>query len=169
MPGTVPDVFAKFTAKGGLIAVKDSKKLSVKAGDVIKALPEDADANKPEMLLTVKEVTKDGVRVTEPVNGNLFVLGHQVNDLRTVDYEAISMLNVSATQELHKTIEAQAAELKKLREEKDALVKELTATRDATKLQDTRIAAIEKALQAGSGGQSAIGSAAPKIKPARSK
>lgn len=169
MPGTVPDIFAKFTAKAGLISVKAPQKMEVKAGDVIKAFPEKPDPNKPELLLTVKEVTKDGVRVTEPVDGNLFVFGRQVSDLRTVDYEAIAMLNVSATQELHRTIEAQAAELKKLREENDALEKELGAARDANRQQDTRLAAIEKALQAGSGGQSTIGSAAPKLKPARSK
>ena len=86
---------------------------------------------------------KDGVRVTEPVDGNLFVFGRQVSDLRTVDYEAIAMLNVSATQELHKTIETQAAELKKLREENDALEKELGAARDANRQQDTRLAAID--------------------------
>ena len=169
MPGTVPDIFAKFTAKDGLISVKAPQKMEVKAGDVLKAFPEKPESNKPELLLTVKEVTKDGVRVTEPVDGNLFVFGRQVSDLRTVDYEAIAMLNVSATQELHKTIETQAAELKKLREENDALEKELTAARDDNKQQDTRLAAIEKALQAGSGGQSTIGSAAPKLKPARSK
>lgn len=169
MPGTVPDVFAKVTAKAGLISVKAPEKLSLKAGDVLKAFPEKPEPNKPELLLTVKEVTKDGVRVTEPVEGNLFVFGHQVNDLRTVDYEAIAMLNVSATQELHKTIETQAAELKKLREENDALEKELATARDANREQDTRLAAIEKALQAGGGGQSALGSPAPKLKPARSK
>ena len=36
----------------------------------------------------------------------LFVYGREVEDFRTVDYEAISMLNVSATQELLKRIEA---------------------------------------------------------------
>ncbi|MEN0050698.1 MAG: hypothetical protein AAF806_26770, partial [Bacteroidota bacterium] len=39
----------------------------------------------------------------------LFIYGRQVNDFHTVDYEAISMLNVSATQELAKENE----ELKK--------------------------------------------------------
>lgn len=34
----------------------------------------------------------------------VFVYGREVADLRSVDYDAISMLNVSATQELHRKI-----------------------------------------------------------------
>ena len=36
----------------------------------------------------------------------VFVFGREVNDFHTVDYEAISMLNVSATQELYKRLKA---------------------------------------------------------------
>ena len=35
----------------------------------------------------------------------MFVYGREVDDFRTVDYEAVSMLNVSATQELYKKIQ----------------------------------------------------------------
>ena len=40
--------------------------------------------------------------------------GKHVNDLLTVDYDAVSMLNVSATQELSKQIEQLKAENAKL-------------------------------------------------------
>ncbi len=36
---------------------------------------------------------------------HVFVFGREVNDFRTVDYEAIAMLNVSATQELARRLE----------------------------------------------------------------
>ena len=36
----------------------------------------------------------------------LFVYGREVDDFRIVDYDAIAMLNVSATQELHRRLEA---------------------------------------------------------------
>ncbi|MEM9259518.1 MAG: hypothetical protein AAGA62_07710, partial [Bacteroidota bacterium] len=36
---------------------------------------------------------------------SLFVYGREVDDFHTVDYEAISMLNVSATQEQQRRIE----------------------------------------------------------------
>ncbi len=44
-------------------------------------------------------------------NGDLFVFGTEVNDFLAVDYDAISMLNVSATQELYRIIKAQQAKI----------------------------------------------------------
>ena len=49
-------------------------------------------------------------------NGNIFVYGKEVNDFHTVDYEALSTLNISATQALVKRLndlEAQNATLKR--------------------------------------------------------
>ena len=37
-------------------------------------------------------------------DGNVFVYGKEVNDFHTVDYEALSTLNISATQALVKRI-----------------------------------------------------------------
>jgi hypothetical protein len=51
----------------------------------------------------------------------LFVYGKYVTDFRTVDYEAISMLNVSATQELSKQLDEQKAKVAKLEKENDLL------------------------------------------------
>jgi hypothetical protein len=45
----------------------------------------------------------------------VFVYGREVKDFRTVDYEAIAMLNVSATQELHRQVNVQAAEIATLK------------------------------------------------------
>ena len=36
--------------------------------------------------------------------GKVFVYGNEIDDYKSVDYDAISMLNVSATQELYKII-----------------------------------------------------------------
>ncbi len=49
----------------------------------------------------------------------VFVYGKEVNDFRVVDYDALSMLNVSATQELAKRSEAQAKEIEQLKKEKE--------------------------------------------------
>jgi hypothetical protein len=57
------------------------------------------------------ELAKDGDRI--------FVHGRQVNDLRAVDYDALSMLNISATQELAKKVAALEAENSRLREQAD--------------------------------------------------
>ena len=40
----------------------------------------------------------------------VFVFGREVKDFRNVDYDAIAMLNVSATQELNRRLEKQAGE-----------------------------------------------------------
>jgi predicted RNase H-like nuclease (RuvC/YqgF family) len=51
----------------------------------------------------------------------VFVYGKQCLDLKGVDYDAIAMLNVSATQELAKKVEALEAENAKLKSEADRL------------------------------------------------
>ncbi len=143
LPGTIPDIFATFTAKAGFITLKQPLKAVLKAGDVLKVFPENAEPEKSEISVTVASVKKEGFQLTENLDGNLFIYGHKVDDLRTVDYEAIAMLNVSATQELNRTIAAQAAELKQLRDEKAALEK---AHAEANAAQDKRLAALEKLM-----------------------
>lgn len=51
----------------------------------------------------------------------IFVWGKKVNDLRTVDYDALTMLNVSATQQLHKLICHLEEENKKLKDQNDTI------------------------------------------------
>jgi predicted RNase H-like nuclease (RuvC/YqgF family) len=51
----------------------------------------------------------------------VFVYGKECLDLKGVDYDAIAMLNVSATQELTKKVEALEAENAKLKGEADRL------------------------------------------------
>jgi hypothetical protein len=60
----------------------------------------------------------------------VFVYGREVDDLRSVDYDAIAMLNVSATQELAKKLEQKDVEL----EQKDVAIAALEA----------RLSALEK-------------------------
>jgi hypothetical protein len=59
-----------------------------------------------EIRKTVTEINDD---YTFTINSeknykNIFVWGKQVNDFRTIDYEAVSMLHLSATQELIKRL-----------------------------------------------------------------
>jgi C4-dicarboxylate-specific signal transduction histidine kinase len=87
------------------------------------------------------------------------VYGREVNDFLSVDYEAIAMLNVSATQELNRRLEAKVAEFTRLGTEKDAQIKALAADnvelqqrvkdieeRDAARA--ARLATLEKSLNA---------------------
>jgi hypothetical protein len=66
----------------------------------------------------VAENTRFRVDVFSIPNGQdstVFVYGREVNNFRTVDYEAIAMLNVSATQEQQRLIEAQQKMLEEYR------------------------------------------------------
>lgn len=68
-----------------------------------------------ESLCEVIEVKDDAFRVSAPPEGDeVFVYGREVADFRTVDYEAIAMLNVSATQELARRAAAQQRRIDEL-------------------------------------------------------
>ena len=59
-----------------------------------------------EEITTVVSATANLIKTNLNHTGKVFVYGRAVNDFRTVDYQAISMLNVSATQALLKRVEA---------------------------------------------------------------
>ena len=109
----VPDIYQTASMnENGWIAFPSSEfqisNTELKVGEKVQILVQ----NKKE-LLEVLEIKANTFRVSvEPLNFNdctdnctVFVYGRQVDDFHTVDYEAISMLNVSATQQLVKEIE----------------------------------------------------------------
>jgi hypothetical protein len=68
-----------------------------------------------ELLYTFVSANGNNLTLSGPAaQGNLFVYGHEVNDFHVVDYNAISMLNVSATQALLKRIEELEEMVRKL-------------------------------------------------------
>jgi hypothetical protein len=94
------------TAKAGFIALRTNLKVDEK----VKLIFEHN-----EMIAKVVQVNENGFFVDQLQDGDVFVYGRQVEDFRTIDYEAIAMLNVSATQESLKRIrelERQNRELK---------------------------------------------------------
>jgi hypothetical protein len=68
------------------------------------------------------EMQKDGDK--------LFVYGKKVDDFKSVDYEAISMLNVSATQELYKQVVTLQNQLEQLKKENTTLKGNYSAIND---------------------------------------
>jgi len=55
----------------------------------------------------------------------IFVYGEEVDDFRTVDYEGLTTLNISATQELSKLLQKQQTMIKTLQQQIDLLTKRL--------------------------------------------
>jgi len=109
------------TTTKGYIPNIYSKALSVNYDKITSILKiETAEANNLKIGDKIKLIHKNGVLTTKVTNiisdniftinseeeySEIFVFGKEVKDFLTVDYEAISMLNVSATQELIKEIE----------------------------------------------------------------
>ena len=70
----------------------------------------------------------------------VFVYGEEVSDFRTVDYEGLTALNISATQEIAKRLAKQQADLAALVADKDAEVAEL---REQLAKQQARVTELE--------------------------
>lgn len=118
----VPDILAIGTMENGFIALEGN---TLKKGEKVRILFE---SSQPE-LLEVLESTDQGFTVDSKKSGEVVIYGREVDDFHNVDYDAISMLNVSATQELYKLVQEQA----KLIKEQGAMIRELQAEVQALK------------------------------------
>ncbi len=97
----VPDIYQRADLKDGWIMLATD----LQAGERVKLITEHASE-----VYEVSAVQEDRFQVNAPDSrfsapGSAFVYGREVDDFHTVDYEAISMLNVSATQEQQRRIE----------------------------------------------------------------
>jgi hypothetical protein len=103
----VPDIYRKAPYKGGWIELATD----LKVGERVRLITQSGHRDVHEVL----EVKNDRFR-TEFVGdeAEVFVYGREVKDFRVVDYEAIAMLNVSATQELHRIVAQQDGEIESL-------------------------------------------------------
>ena len=96
----------KFYSKAAVIDGWVMLATNVKKGERVRLI----GSNK-EGIHEVLEVAPGRFRTAFAADAEaVFVYGREVKDFRSVDYEAIAMLNVSATQELNRRLETQAAE-----------------------------------------------------------
>jgi hypothetical protein len=123
--GAVPDIYQKAACAGGWVALATD----LKVGERVRLIDEGAEG-----VHEVLETQPGRFRTAfTPRTEQVFVYGREVKDLRTVDYDAIAMLNVSATQELIRRNDALTARVAEL-EAKD-------------RARDAKLASIEKLLQ----------------------
>lgn len=115
----IPDIYKLCTIENGVIVLPNG---NLKVGEKIKLI-----TKQEEKIVTVLQVTNKGISVSASLDGlkEAFVYGRQVNDFHTVDYEALSTLNISATQELLKQIEALKERLNVTEEENAKLKAEV--------------------------------------------
>jgi hypothetical protein len=129
---TVPDIYHAAKVHAGWIELATD----LKQGDRVKLI-----TDKETKIHEVAEVESGRFRTaTAPEGDKVFVYGREVKDFRTVDYDAIAMLNVSATQQIKREKDAEIAALKKR-------IAELEAKDRA---RDAKLAAIEKLLSSSS-------------------
>lgn len=101
----VPDIYALASVENGFVTVE----ADVELGDKVRLILE--SGNK---MVTVTRVDETGFMTDSDITEDAFVYGREVDDFRAVDYEAISMLNVSATQQLFKLISELQSDNKEL-------------------------------------------------------
>lgn len=118
----VPDIMTMCETKDGWVKLPGH---DLAAGDRVRVLFAEG-----EKETEVVEVSQNAFRTTAPCEGEVFVYGREVHDFHVVDYTALSMLNISAVQELARQNETLQQRVKDLEDEKkqfQATIEELKA------------------------------------------
>jgi hypothetical protein len=132
----IPNVY-QFTSKveksanGYLLSFANKHTISSTAKKLQVLLAEGQGMQQVE-IISVPSENQVLINATNLKTDMIFVYGEQVDDFRTVDYEGLTTLNISATQELSKLV-------KKQQEIIDKQQKQI-------ELQEKRLAALEKKL-----------------------
>jgi len=114
----VPDIYRKAEIKDGWVLLATN----LKKGERVHLI-----GMKKDGIHEVLEVAPGKFRADfTPDGSSVFVYGREVKDFGNVDYEALAMLNVSATQELNRRLEKQSKELAAQTAEITALKLQLT-------------------------------------------
>ncbi|MGX7668652.1 tail fiber domain-containing protein [Flavobacterium pedocola] len=115
----IPDIYSIAKIKDGRIILKNT----LQKGDRVKLVFE----NRTEMA-EVLQADEYGFNIALNDEGKVFVYGREVKDFHTVDYEALSTLNISATQELIKIINQQETQIRNLKADNADMNKRLSQT-----------------------------------------
>jgi|GEM_PF-4113719 len=96
--GIIPDIQQNAVMEGNWITLNNH---GLKVGDTIKI-----QYSEHNNTYSIEEITQDRVKISLEYDGEVFVIYDQkVDDFHYVDYDALSMLNISATQALSKKID----------------------------------------------------------------
>tara|TARA_R100001460_G_scaffold14978_10_gene33386 strand:- start:1870 stop:2982 length:1113 start_codon:yes stop_codon:yes gene_type:complete len=104
----IPSILKQGEIKNGIIDLN----IDCVVGDKIKLIY----PNNQHEIVEVLDVNENSVTVDSIKNDKVVVYGKEVNDYQTVDYDALSMLNISAVQELYKMVKELKQEVKALKQ-----------------------------------------------------
>ncbi len=96
MTDFIPNIYKLAKIENGFIALINH---GLVVGDKVKLIFGDK-----QDVYKVLKINEKGFYTERVSDGSVFVYGKEVNDFHTVDYEALSTLNISATQELVKQL-----------------------------------------------------------------
>lgn len=136
----IPNIYELAEIKEGYIALETD----LEKGDRVKLIFEDK-----EEIVEVIKTNKNGFFTDNKKEGKVFVYGKEVDDFHVVDYDAVSMLNVSATQELYKLILKQQQTIENQKTEIKAQTTQLELTKKNQSDFDERIKALENRYNTG--------------------
>lgn len=127
--GCIPNVYAvpakiEKTVNGYLLSFSDKHNLS-KAAKKIQLIVD--RETKQFDIFSIPSENQVEIKTADLKTDKVFVYGEEVDDLRTVDYEGLTTLNISATQELSKLIKKQQAIIETQQQQIDLLLKRMDA------------------------------------------
>jgi hypothetical protein len=140
--GVVPDIYQKASIEGEWVLLATD----LKVGERVRLIEKGT-----QDVCEVLEAKADRFRTGFKSSGKeVFVYGREVNDFRSVDYEAISMLNVSATQQIKKEKDEEVKNLRQANSELQAKLAALESKHAAeTAALEARLARLEQSLTRG--------------------
>jgi hypothetical protein len=111
--GYIPSIYSKpvrsvYNAAGKQMFYTTPGDHGLRIGDKVKFI-EAEGVWTSEVILVISP--EEFVVTSDIDRGNIFIYGKEVNDFLTVDYEAVAMLNISATQNLIERIESQEKQI----------------------------------------------------------
>ena len=113
----IPDIYQQAKVQQGWVMLHTD----LRANDRVKIITE-----KEQHICKVLEVKASAFRLDfSPEVEEVFVYGREVDDFHIVDYDAVSMLNVSATQEIYRKVQAQQEEIRTLKAQNNQLEERL--------------------------------------------
>ncbi|MEL6275254.1 MAG: hypothetical protein AAFU03_09150, partial [Bacteroidota bacterium] len=137
----IPDIYQRATLNQGWIELTTD----LRVGERVKIITENSNDLHP---VTAVEAGRFQVAdLAAEGNGTVFVYGREVDDFHTVDYEAIAMLNVSATQEQEREIQSQKAQIEALQKQVLAYEAETNSLRREQQLIWQHLARLEENLK----------------------
>ena len=120
----IPNILEYGTYSSNIITFPNNSNIILYEGDFIRIDHIDRRGNHCEILkvhsINTFEIKKIDINI--PMNSEVYVYGTMVEDFHTIDKNYIYTLNVCATQELHRQIEAQNERIKELEEKVERLL-----------------------------------------------